>query len=110
MERRSRMALDNRRVGGFNHRPIAALTMIVMAALGTLVQTQQSSTQPPATNYVVGPQDVLAITSYDQADLSGKFTVEADGTFTYPLIGRFKAGGLTLRAVEEGLKKRLRDD
>ena len=31
---------------------------------------------------------MLTITSYDQADLSGKFTVEADGTFTYPMIGR----------------------
>lgn len=61
-------------------------------------------------DYVVGPQDVLTITSYDQADLSGKFTVETDGTFTFPLIGRFKAGGLTLRAVEEGLKSRLRDE
>ena len=53
---------------------------------------------------------MLTITSYDQADLSGKFTIEADGTFTFPLIGRFKAGGLTLRQVEDGLKKRLKDE
>jgi polysaccharide biosynthesis/export protein len=68
--------------------------------------------QSPAavTDYVVGPQDVLTITSYDQADLSGKFAVEADGTFTYPLIGRLTAGGLSLRALETQLKKRLRDD
>jgi polysaccharide export outer membrane protein len=59
---------------------------------------------------VVGPQDVLAITSYDQADLSGKFTVETDGTFTFPLIGRFRAGGLTLRKVEEDLKTKLEKD
>ena len=61
-------------------------------------------------SYVVGAQDVLTITSYDQADLSGKFTIETDGTFTYPLIGRFNAGGLTLRRVEDDLKARLRDD
>jgi polysaccharide export outer membrane protein len=53
---------------------------------------------------------MLIITSYDQADLSGRFTVEADGTFTYPLIGRFRAGGLTLRRVEEGLKQQLVDE
>lgn len=63
-----------------------------------------------AGDYVVGPQDVLMITSYDQADLSGKFSVEADGTFTYPLIGRVKAGGLTLREVEAQLKKQLVED
>ena len=60
-------------------------------------------------NYVVGPQDVLTITVWDQADLSGKFTVEADGSFTFPMIGRLKVGGLTLRQVEEELKKRLAD-
>ena len=64
---------------------------------------------PAAPDYVVGPQDVLTITSYDQADLTGKFSVEADGTFTYPMIGRFKAGGLTLRQVEHGLKQQLKD-
>ena len=73
-------------------------------------RTQERPNQPPITDYVVGPQDVLTITSYDQADLSGKFTLEADGTFTYPLIGRVKAGGLTLRALEDSLKKRLKDD
>jgi polysaccharide export outer membrane protein len=70
----------------------------------------RAAQQPSVTDYVVGPQDVLTITSYDQADLSGKFTLEADGTFTYPLIGRVKAGGLTLRALEDSLKKRLKDE
>src|SRR5215471_11233628 len=64
----------------------------------------------PVPDYIVGPQDVLTITSYDQADLSGRFSVEADGSFTYPMIGRFTAGGLTLRQVEDSLKKRLKDE
>jgi polysaccharide export outer membrane protein len=58
-------------------------------------------------NYVVGPQDVLTIALFDQQDLSGKYTVEADGTFTFPLIGRVRAGGLTLRSIEEALRKEL---
>jgi polysaccharide export outer membrane protein len=62
------------------------------------------------TDYVVGPQDTLTITSYDQADLSGKFTVEADGTFTYPLIGRVTAGSFTLRQIEAQVKKQLKDE
>ena len=71
---------------------------------------QQEGGESTVSDYVVGPQDVLMITSYDQADLSGKFAVESDGTFTYPLIGRFRAGGLTLRQVENGLKRRLTDE
>jgi polysaccharide export outer membrane protein len=62
-----------------------------------------------ATDYVVGPRDVLSITLFDQQDLSGKYTVEADGTFTFPLIGRVKAGGLTLRDVEKALRTQLAD-
>jgi polysaccharide export outer membrane protein len=84
------------------------------AAFVILALTASAFAQPSppaaATDYVVGPHDVLTITSYDQADLSGKFAVEADGTFTYPLIGRFRAGGLTLRKVEETLKAQLKDE
>ncbi len=62
-----------------------------------------------STDYVVGSQDVLTITLWDQPDLSGKFGVDSDGTFSFPLIGRVKAGGLTLQEVEKELKKRLAD-
>src|SRR6266481_8394936 len=91
---------------------LVAVSIIGWAVLAGVIfaRTQDRPTQPGVTDYVVGPQDVLTITSYDQADLSGKFTLEADGTFTYPLIGRVDAGGLTLRALEDSLKKRLKDD
>lgn len=73
---------------------------------GGLVHAQLVA-QP--TNYVVGPQDILLVTVFDQEDLGGKFPVDSDGTFTFPLIGRVKAGGLTLRELEAELKKRLMD-
>jgi len=60
-------------------------------------------------DYTIGPQDVLSIQVFDQADLGGRYTVEADGTFTFPLIGRVKAGGMSLRAFEAELKRRLAD-
>jgi polysaccharide export outer membrane protein len=94
---------------------ITTLALVILTAL-TLPAEASATPVPPATprqaptaspDYIVGSQDVLNITSYDQTDLSGKFSVEADGTFTYPLIGRVKAGGLTLRQVESELKTRL---
>jgi polysaccharide biosynthesis/export protein len=69
----------------------------------------QSIADQSTGNYVIGSQDVLSITVWDQADLSGKFTVETDGSFTFPLIGRILAGGLTLRDLEAELRKRLAD-
>jgi polysaccharide export outer membrane protein len=75
-----------------------------------VVTTDQAPSQPQAqTDYIVGAQDVLTINVWEQAALSGKFTVESDGTFTFPLIGRIKAGGLSLRQVEAEIRKRLTD-
>jgi hypothetical protein len=46
---------------------------------------------------------------YEQAELTGKFTIAADGTITFPLIGRVEAGGKTARAVEVEIRTRLAD-
>src|SRR5437867_3961375 len=92
--------------------PLLSFVAVALAlvTLGATLFAQSAPSASAVNDYIVGPQDVLTITSYDQADLSGKFAVEADGTFTYPLIGRFKAGGLTLRATEEGLKAKLKNE
>lgn len=71
-----------------------------------LVMTAQLGGQT-VNNYVVGAQDVLLVTVLEQPDLGGKFSVEADGSFTFPYIGRVKAGGQTLRQVEEYIRKEL---
>ena len=57
--------------------------------------------------YIVGPNDVLAITVVNQAQLTDKYIVRADGTFTFPLLGRLQAGGLSLQAVENDVRDRL---
>jgi polysaccharide export outer membrane protein len=85
-------------------RPAACLVgalMLVAIGRGTAAQS--------AADYVIGPQDVLLIQVFDQPDLGGKYTVETDGTFTFPLVGRVKAGALTLRGFERELKGRLAD-
>lgn len=59
--------------------------------------------------YRVGPQDVLTVVVYGRQELSGKFIVDTDGTVQLPLIERVKVTGLTLRAIEDELEKRLAD-
>lgn len=76
-----------------------ALVLFLVAALPVAAQN----------DYIVGSQDVLTVTVFGEAELSGKYTVEQDGTFTFPQIGRVKAGGLTLRALEQQLKTKLAD-
>lgn len=86
---------------------LVAFTLL-MAAQVRAFDAPITPPAPPA-SYLVGAQDVLMITSYDQPDLTGKFTVETDGTFTYPFIGRVQVAGMTLREVEAALKKQLVD-
>src|SRR5688500_13881789 len=76
------------------------------AILGALAAPASAQS---AADYRIGAQDVLTIQVFDQADLGGKYTVETDGTFSFPLIGRVRAGGMSLRALEGELKTKLAD-
>lgn len=76
-----------------------AIAFVLLFSLGLDAQT----------DYIVGAQDVLSVTVFGEQELSGKYTVEQDGTFTFPQLGRIKAGGLTLRALEQELKRQLAD-
>ena len=71
--------------------------MTLTLALVCAVFLPISGIAQSAGDYVIGPQDVLTIQVFDQADLGGKYAVETDGTFSFPLIGRITAAGLTLR-------------
>src|SRR6185369_13908253 len=80
----------------------------MLAALLLTSVPARVSAQTPA-DYVIGPQDVLAIAVFDQTDLSGRYSVETNGTFSFPLVGRVTAAGLTLRQFEKELTGRLAD-
>lgn len=62
-----------------------------------------------STAYVIGAGDVLRTNVYDHPDLSQEFTVAADGSLLYPLIGPVQAGGMTVRQLEEHVAQRLAD-
>lgn len=88
------------------------LLVIALVVFASPVLAQQTPATPSDDDgmYVIGPKDVLAINVYGQADLSGKFTVEGDGTIPYSLIGRLRAAGLTVRAFENDLRKQLAEN
>lgn len=50
--------------------------------------------------YKIGAQDVVRVTVYDEPTLSGSFRIDADGSISYPILGRVEVGGLTVREVE----------
>ncbi len=65
--------------------------------------------QTPTMGYTLGPGDILRVSVYDNPDLSQEVTIDADGAFSYPLIGRVQAAGLPVRQLESLLAKRFAD-
>jgi polysaccharide biosynthesis/export protein len=63
--------------------------------------------------YIVGPEDVISVTTRDIAEASGEFLVRADGKITFPLIGEVEVSGKTVEQIRvmltDLLKKELRD-
>ena len=58
--------------------------------------------------YLIGPQDVLTLTIFNDDSLSRpSLIVDAQGTIDVPLIGRQKVGGMSPRQVEDDLRIRL---
>ncbi|MDR1989810.1 MAG: polysaccharide biosynthesis/export family protein [Acidobacteriaceae bacterium] len=80
-----------------------------MKKLAILALVLWSSVASAQTDYTIGAQDVLTITVFGEPELSGKFTVEQDGTFTYPQLGRIKATGATLRTLTQEIVTQLAD-
>ncbi|HEY7476113.1 MAG TPA: polysaccharide biosynthesis/export family protein [Vicinamibacterales bacterium] len=86
--------------------------MTTILALVSLIALQSSPTPAGARassspEYVVGAQDVLNVTVFGEADISKRYTVDADGTIDFPFIGRVRAAGQTLRQVQDSLVKKL---
>jgi polysaccharide biosynthesis/export protein len=59
--------------------------------------------------YVIGAEDVLAVSVWHEAELSRPVIVRPDGKITLPLVGELTAAGLTLpqltAIITSGLKK-----
>ena len=53
-----------------------------------------------ATEYTVGPEDIVRVSVLGHEDLTQTIVVQADGTFIFPLIGRVKAADLTPKELE----------
>ncbi len=82
-------------------RAAAWLVAACLPAAGLSAAMQDES------DYTIGPRDVLQINLFNQPELSGPYTVETDGTLSFPLIGRIVAGRQTVRAFEQALRERL---
>ena len=60
--------------------------------------------------YRLQPTDVITITVHGQPDLTTKTRVSADGSISFPLIGKVGTAGLTVQELEQKIKAMLEKD
>jgi polysaccharide export outer membrane protein len=60
-----------------------------------------STGMPIPTDYIIGPDDVLNIVFWRDADMTQEVTVRPDGNITLPLMGDIKAAGLKPTELRE---------
>jgi polysaccharide export outer membrane protein len=87
------------------------LTIIGMLSAGTAAAQTAPEGAPSnrPSDYVVGAQDVLKITVFDEPTMSGTYRVDTDGSFQYPMLGRVAVAGLRVRDIELMLRTKLED-
>lgn len=82
--------------------------MITVLLSLLLASAQSAVPQPRGDAYIVGPKDVLSVSVVGVEALTRpSITVDADGTFDFPYVGRVQAAGLSVRGIEESLVTRL---
>ena len=85
---------------------IAALLFALPSIQAPAVPPSAAPPQSPP-EYIVGPQDLLAVSVQGVAELTRDVIVDQDGTFDFPYIGRIAAGGKGVRAIEAEIKGKL---
>ena len=59
------------------------------------------------TAYTLQPGDAIEISVLQEPSLNRKLVIAPDGMISFPLAGQVRAGGLTVKALESQLAKRL---
>lgn len=73
------------------------------------LQGGMAASQPyqAADDYVIGPDDVLAVNVWKEDEISRQVPVRPDGKVSLPLIGDVQAAGLTPLELQQSIRVRL---
>lgn len=83
---------------------ISSLLVLSVLSLSSL-----AGEVPSGKEYIIGAEDVLEIQVWGQDDLHRTVEVSQEGAFSFPLIGKIDAVGLSVFELENLLRERLAD-
>lgn len=86
--------------------PVSAMPAAPVPAAVAAAAPQGVATAP---GFTIGPEDVLGILVWRDAEVSGDVTVRADGMITLPLIRDVQAAGLTPSELADRIQTLLRE-
>lgn len=86
------------------------MKVFILSALALIIIALPLNTYAEKTQYKLQPLDIISITVHQQPDLSTKTRVAADGSISFPLIGKMAAAGLTVQQLEGKIKELLEKD
>jgi polysaccharide biosynthesis/export protein len=83
--------------------------VFLIVLLGLIVSAGPAAAQAPAqdSSYKIGPNDILNIFVWKEAELTRDVTVMPDGKITYPLIGELMAQGQTATELKKVITEKL---
>lgn len=83
--------------------------LCVLTGCATAPVENLADIRKPLADFLIGPEDVLDITVWRNADLSRTVTVRPDGMISLPLIGDLRAQGFTAAQLAEKIAVRLKE-
>jgi polysaccharide export outer membrane protein len=92
----------------FNHMVLVILSMLVVS-INVYAADEEVKVEPvPEANaYTAQPGDVLQVNVWKEEGLQQDVLVRPDGGISFPLVGDFKAKGLSLEQIQEVISERL---
>ncbi|MGA7925271.1 MAG: polysaccharide biosynthesis/export family protein [Candidatus Sulfotelmatobacter sp.] len=89
---------------------VGVFAMLILAVVYAAAQQPAVTGTQTVSGYVLGPDDQIVIRVVDAPDISDKpVLIGTNGDITLPMIGRVKAGGLTVEQLETELNTRLKE-
>ncbi len=76
---------------------------------GNASPVQEMAARGQRSDYVIGNEDLLEISVFEQPDLNRTVRVSGDGTISFPLLGVIPVTGLTTKQAEAKLEEILGD-
>ncbi len=91
----------------FNPMVLAVSCLLVFSSYVFADEEVKVEPVPEASAYTVQPGDVLEVNVWKEEGLQQDVLVRPDGGMSFPLVGDFKAKGLSLEQIQEVISERL---